>query len=102
MNRYPMWKYVLVLVALIIGVVYSLPNIYGESPAVQVSPAKSTTKVDAALLNQVESILKQENLQYEALLLDAKGVKIRFTDPERQIKAKDLLQSKLGKDYVTA
>ena len=102
MNRYPLWKFILILAALILGVLYSMPNIFGESPAVQISTAKNTSKLDPALLGQVESVLKQENLGYEALFLDASGVKVRFSNPDTQIKAKDVLQTRLGKDYVVA
>ncbi|HLT99299.1 MAG TPA: hypothetical protein VKZ70_06130, partial [Burkholderiaceae bacterium] len=55
MNRYPLWKYLTVAVALIIGLLYTLPNFFGESPAVQIAPAKSTVKVDVSMLNQVET-----------------------------------------------
>ncbi|HWU34619.1 MAG TPA: protein translocase subunit SecD [Methylovorus sp.] len=102
MNRYPLWKYLLVLTALVLGVVYSLPNLFGESPAVQVSTAKSSAKLDPALLGQVEDILKQEKITYEAVFLDANGVKVRFENADTQINAKDVLQGKLGKDYVVA
>src|SRR5665647_2849605 len=102
MNRYPLWKYLLILAALILGVLYSMPNIFGESPAVQISTAKNTSKLDPALLGEVETVLKQEKLTYEALFLDASGVKVRFSSPDTQIKAKDVLQSKLGKNYVVA
>ncbi len=102
MNRYPLWKYLLVLAALILGVVYSMPNIFGESPAVQISTVKNSVKLDSALLGQVEDVLKQDSLQFEAIFLDATGVKVRFNDPDTQIKAKDALQAKLGKDYVVA
>jgi preprotein translocase subunit SecD len=102
MNRYPLWKYLLVLTALVLGVVYSLPNLFGESPAVQVSTAKSSAKLDPALLGQVEDILKQEKIAYEAVFLDANGVKVRFENADTQINAKDVLQGKLGKDYVVA
>lgn len=97
-----MWKYLLVLAALILGVVYSMPNIFGESPAVQISTVKNSVKLDSALLGQVEDVLKQDSLQFEAIFLDANGVKVRFNDPDTQIKAKDALQAKLGKDYVVA
>ncbi|MCB5207755.1 protein translocase subunit SecD [Methylovorus mays] len=102
MNRYPLWKYLLVLITLVLGVVYSLPNLFGESPAVQVSTAKSSAKLDPALLGQVEDILKQEKITYEAVFLDTNGVKVRFENADTQINAKDVLQGKLGKDYVVA
>ncbi|MCB4811015.1 protein translocase subunit SecD [Methylovorus menthalis] len=102
MNRYPLWKYILVLTTLVLGVVYSLPNLFGESPAVQVSTTKSSAKLDPALLGQVEDILKQEKISYEAVFLDTNGVKVRFENADTQINAKDVLQGKLGKDYVVA
>lgn len=102
MNRYPLWKYILVLTALVLGVLYSMPNIFGESPAVQISTTKNNLTVDSALLAQVEDILKQENIKFDTTILDASGVKVRFANPDTQIKAKDILQNKLGKDYVVA
>lgn len=102
MNRYPTWKYLLVVIALILGILYSLPNLFGESPAVQITTIKKTEKLDPALLGQVENILKQENIQYDAIFMDASGVKARFANPDTQIKAKDVLQTRLGKDYLTA
>jgi preprotein translocase subunit SecD len=102
MNRYPLWKYILILAALLFGAVYAMPNFFGESPAVQISPAKSTGKVEPALLAQVESALKENNIPFEASLLDPSGVKVRFADTDTQIKAKDILGGTLGKDYVVA
>ncbi len=102
MNRYPLWKYILVLVALVLGFLYSMPNMFGESPAVQITTVKNSTKVDPALLGEVEKHLKEQNLAFESLFLDTNGVKVRFTNPDTQIKAKDILQNKLGKDYVVA
>ncbi|HZV62900.1 MAG TPA: protein translocase subunit SecD [Methylophilaceae bacterium] len=102
MNRYPLWKYIIVLVALVLGILYSLPNLFGESPAVQVSPSKATAEVNTDLLEQVETALKQGNVQYETVFLDTNGVKARFANPETQIKAKDVLQNALGNDYVIA
>ncbi|HLD10425.1 MAG TPA: protein translocase subunit SecD, partial [Methylophilaceae bacterium] len=94
--------YILVLVVLVLGVLYSMPNIFGESPAVQISTTKSNLKVDSALLAQVENILKQENIKFDTTILDVSGVKVRFANTDTQIKAKDILQNSLGKDYVVA
>jgi preprotein translocase subunit SecD len=58
MNQYPLWKYLLILAALLAGLIYTLPNFFGESPAVQVSPLRANLKADAALLVRVESVLK--------------------------------------------
>lgn len=102
MNRYPLWKYILVLTVLLLGFVYSLPNIFGESPAVQITTAKATSKLDPALMGKVEDALKQENIKIDAIFMDSTGVKVRFSDADTQIKAKDVLKNNLGKDYVVA
>ncbi|MDH3514038.1 MAG: protein translocase subunit SecD, partial [Gammaproteobacteria bacterium] len=101
MNRYPLWKYILVLVIVLTGFVYALPNIYGEYPAVQISPTR-TTQVDQAVLAQVEDKLKQANISYSAATLDEQGARIRFADTEIQIRARDLIQRALGDNYVVA
>lgn len=102
MNRYPNWKYILIAVVILIGLLYTVPNFFGESPAVQVSPAKTSLKADAALLSKVEATLKLANIPFNGIYLDASGVKVRFADPEAQIKAKDKLIANLGKDYTVA
>jgi preprotein translocase subunit SecD len=102
MNRYPVWKYVLIAVILVVGVLYTLPNFYGESPAVQVSVANPVLKVDATTLGQVETVLKTAGLPFEAAQLDVNTVKVRFADTETQLKAKTVLEEKLGPDYVVA
>ena len=102
MNRYPTWKYILIAFVILIGLLYTIPNFFGESPAVQVSPAKTSLKADAALLSKVEATLKLANIPFNGIYLDASGVKVRFADPEAQIKAKDKLIANLGKDYTVA
>ena len=102
MNRYPLWKYIVVLAVILLGVLYSLPNLFGESPAVQVSTSKNSVKIDTALLSRVERTLKDEQIAFDALFLDAGGIKVRFANTDTQIKAKDALQSHLGDDYVVA
>ena len=79
-----------------------MPNIFGESPAVQITTAKATTKLDPAVLGKVEDTLKQENIKVDAIFMDSTGVKVRFADADTQIKAKDVLKNNLGKDYVIA
>jgi preprotein translocase subunit SecD len=102
MNRYPLWKYVVIAAAMVLGLVYTLPNFFGEVPAVQVSPLKATLKADTALMGRVEDILKKGGLTAGGIFLDPSSVKARFADTDTQIKAKDLLQSQLGEDYVVA
>jgi len=98
MNRYPLWKYVVIAVALLIGVFYTLPNFFPEVPAVQVSTSKSNVKIDASTLQTVEEALKAANVPYRGETVDATGVKVRFADPDTQLKAKDVLQAKLNPD----
>ena len=102
MNRYPLWKNILVIVVLLLGLTYSMPNIFGESPAVQITTAKATNKLDPALLGTIEETLKQGNIPYDAVFMDATGIKVRFADTDTQIKAKDVLKNSLNKDYVIA
>lgn len=102
MNRYPLWKYILIATVILIGLLYTIPNFFGESPAVQVSPAKSTLKSDNALLQKVENTLQLASIPFNGIYLDASGVKVRFANPEDQIKAKDKLNAGLGKDYTIA
>ncbi len=98
MNRYPIWVYVTVAVAVVLGLLYTLPNFFGESPAVQVSSARATLKVDTATLGRVEEVLKQANITYTGVHLDAVGVKVRFADTDTQLKAKDLIAQALNPD----
>ena len=102
MNRYPVWKYVLIAIALLVGIIYTLPNFFPEAPAVQVSSSKATVKIDNALMASVETALKGAGIPYRGETLDATGVKVRFEDPDTQLKAKDVLQAKLGENYIVA
>ena len=102
MNRYPIWKYILIAVVVLIGLLYTIPNFYGESPAVQISPAKSSLKSNPELLKKVEDTLTLANVKFNGIYLDAAGVKVRFANPEEQLKAKDKLSANLGKDYTVA
>ncbi|SFW19661.1 protein translocase subunit SecD [Nitrosovibrio sp. Nv17] len=102
MNRYPLWKYLIVAVAVLLGLLYTLPNFYGESPAVQVSPLRTAAKADTALLQRVEDTLRKSGLNNTGLFLETGGVKVRFADTDSQIKAKDALQSELGNGYMVA
>ena len=95
MNRYPVWKYATLLVALLIGALYTLPNFFGEAPAVQVSAAKTTVKVDAAVLGRVEEALKSDGLAADAISLEGGSIKARFNSTDVQLKAKDAIQKAL-------
>ncbi len=98
MNRYPLWKYILVAVALVFGFIYTLPNFYGESPAVQVSSAKVTLKIDEGTRARVESALQAASITHDGIQLDTVGVKARFKDTDTQLKAKDVLERAFNPD----
>ncbi|MCX7138314.1 MAG: protein translocase subunit SecD [Proteobacteria bacterium] len=102
MNRYPLWINLLICFTLVIGVVYTLPNFFGEVPAIQVSAVKSTVKVDADLQKRVEGALKAANIANDGVTLDAASLKIRFADTDTQLKAKDAVQKDLAEDFVVA
>ncbi|MGJ7534941.1 MULTISPECIES: protein translocase subunit SecD [Variovorax] len=107
MNRYPVWKYAIIVIVLLVGLVYALPNFFGEAPAVQVSAAKSTVKIDAATQAKVEGLLKTAGLTPDLLSLEPTAVRARFATTDDQIKARDTLQQALVPDaddpsYVVA
>ncbi len=102
MNRYPVWKYLIIAIALVVGLVYTVPNFFGESPAVQVSPARATASIDAALLARIEQSLQSADVSIDAAYLDQTGVKVRLRDTDTQLRAKDVLQRELGDSYVVA
>ena len=102
MNRYPLWKYLVIAVALLIGGPYSIPNFFGEAPAVQVSSAKPTIKVDLATQSRVEKILAEADITNTGIFFEAVAnigsIKIRFNNTDIQLRARDLLQQKLNID----
>jgi len=98
MNRYPLWKYAILVVALLVGLIYALPNVFGEAPAVQVSSGRVTVKLDAAFAKRVEQVLSQAGLTADFVQFDGHSVKARFGDTELQGKAKDALTRALNPD----
>ncbi|MRT01595.1 protein translocase subunit SecD [Ralstonia pickettii] len=104
MNRYPLWKYIVILVALAIGFLYTLPNFFGEAPAVQVSSGKATVKVDLNVQKQVESLLAAASIRPDGVFFDNNGtsasVRVRFADTDTQLKAKDVLARGLNTDQA--
>jgi len=107
MNRYPVWKYAIIVIALLLGVVYTLPNFFGEAPAVQVSSSKVTFKVDTATLGKVEEALKAAGVQATLISLEGTSIRARFETTDAQLKAKDIIQKALVPDaadpaYVVA
>jgi len=106
MNRYPVWKYVIIVIALLVSTLYTLPNFFGEAPAVQVSSSKSSVKVDATTQNRVIEALKAAQITADAVSLEGTSVKARFDNTDIQLKAKDAIQKVLLSDpdsgYVVA
>jgi preprotein translocase subunit SecD len=102
MNRYPAWKYAIIVIALLVGSLYALPNFFGEAPAVQVSAAKAPQSIDAAALARVEDTLRQAGLSADAVSLEGLSIKARFGSTDAQLKAKDALQKALNPDPAEA
>ena len=98
MNRYPLWKYLIVVFALAFGLIYTLPNFFGESPAVQISSAKPTLKVDTKTLDRVETAIAAAGIENKGIFLDTNGVKVRLKDADTQLKAKDVLEKHFNPD----
>jgi preprotein translocase subunit SecD len=98
MNRYPAWKYAILVIALLVGLIYTLPNFFGEAPAVQVSSGKATLKLDAALAPRIELVLTAAGLKADFVQFEAGSVKARFADTDAQIKAKDAIAKALNPD----
>ena len=98
MNRYPWWKYAIIVVALLVGVVYTLPNFFGEAPAVQVSSGKATLKVDSGTATRVQQVLASASITPDFVQFDGNSVKARFNDTDTQLRAKDVLSRQLNPD----
>ena len=102
MNRYPLWKYLVIVVALIIGAIYTLPNFFGEAPAVQISAGKVTVKIDSNMQERIADILKSAQIEPKGIQFERIGangtIKVRLNSPDTQLKAKDVLQKSLNPD----
>ena len=98
MNRYPLWKYAIMVIALLVGFVYTVPNFYGEAPAVQVSSGKATLKVDSSLSARVQQVLLQAGVRPDFVQFEGNSVKARFADVETQARAKEALNKALNPD----
>ena len=98
MNRYALWKYVILVIAILVGGLYALPNVFGEAPAVQVSVAKTSMTLDLGTVTRVEEALKAAGLNADAVSLDGNSIKARFANTDAQLKAKDAIQKALNPD----
>ncbi|MBI5785182.1 MAG: protein translocase subunit SecD [Rhodocyclales bacterium] len=102
MNRFPVWKNAIIVIALVFGLLYTLPNFFGEVPAVQVSSVKATIKVDTALLSRVEGTLTTAGIAHNGLFADLNSIRVRFSDTDTQLKAKDAIEKALNPDPTDA
>ncbi|MBL8443322.1 MAG: protein translocase subunit SecD [Zoogloeaceae bacterium] len=107
MNRYPLWKNILICLILFFGLIYTLPNFYGEVPAVQVSSGKATLKIDTALASPIEAALREAGINHSGMFLDTNSIRFRFDSTDTQLRAKDVIESKLNPErdapsYVVA
>ncbi|MCK9988785.1 MAG: preprotein translocase subunit SecD [Azoarcus sp.] len=107
MNRYPLWKNILIGLVLVLGLIYTLPNFYGEVPAVQVSSGKATLKLDASLNGTIEQALKDAQIEHTGLFIDANSIRVRVPSTDLQLRAKDAIEKRLNPDprdpsYVVA
>ena len=98
MNRYPWWKYLIIAVALLVGVIYTLPNFFGEAPAVQLSSGKATIKLDSGAVSRVEGALSQAGLKADFVEFDGNSVRARFDSTDTQIKARDVIAKAFNPD----
>ncbi|MDS4042506.1 MAG: protein translocase subunit SecD, partial [Candidatus Competibacter sp.] len=102
LNQYPWWKYLLIGLVMLWGLIFALPNLFGEDPAVQISGARANIAVDAAFQNRVAGLLDADKLPHKRLELEGDRLLIRFPDTEVQLKAADILKDQLGRDYIVA
>ena len=98
MNRYPWWKYLILGLALVVGLLYTLPNFYGEAPAVQVSSGKVTLKLDSKMASRIEQVLAAASLKPDFVQYEGNSVKARFGSTDDQMKAKDAISKALNPD----
>ncbi len=100
-NQYPLWKYLLIVAVLVVGVVYALPNLYGEDPALQISSSRGTP-IDMSTRTKVQDTLKQAGIATQPIEAAAGSLLVRFSNTDDQLKAKDAVAVALGDDYITA
>lgn len=102
MNRYPLWKNLLVVAVIVTAIIYAMPNLFGDDPAVQVSAGRLNS-VDLQLVNEIESTLKQAEIPYKGVVLEENRLLIRFSEANDQLEARELIQQKLSsEDYIVA
>lgn len=98
MNKLPIWRGAVMLVTLLLGLIYSLPNFFGEAPAVQVSSGKATVRVDTEIAQRVDRALQIANLANDGVRLEGTSLRVRFADTDTQLKARDTIDRALNAD----
>ncbi|MFP1789208.1 protein translocase subunit SecD [Lonsdalea quercina] len=101
LNRYPLWKYIMLIVAVLIGLLYALPNLYGEDPAIQITGARGVAASESTLV-QVQNVLKEQNLSSKSIALENGAILARFSNPDVQLRAREALLGELGDKFVVA
>ena len=101
LNRYPLWKYILIIIVLVAGTIYALPNLYGSDPAIQVSATRNS-QVNNGTYAQVQNLLQGNQVPVRNMMLDETGLLVRFENVEDQLKSNDLIRNMLGEDYTVA
>ncbi|QWA12416.1 protein translocase subunit SecD [Sodalis ligni] len=101
LNRYPLWKYIMLILALLVGLLYALPNLYGEDPAVQITGARGAAASETTLV-QIQNVLKEQNIASKSIALENGAILARFSNPDVQLRAREALLSALGENYVVA
>ena len=101
MNRYPLWKYMILIVAVVAGALYALPNLFGEDPAVQITPVRDAVEL-SEIESQALSALEDEGMDYVVSEVDGERVLIRFSSQDEQVRAADMLRATLGRDVTVA
>ncbi|WP_082957162.1 MULTISPECIES: protein translocase subunit SecD [unclassified Vibrio] len=101
LNRYPLWKYLMVLLAILVAALYALPNLYGEDPAIQVTGARGAS-VDMATMDSITQALDEQSLSHKSIVLENGSILVRFNDTDTQISARDVVSEALGSDLIVA
>ncbi|MBM7342861.1 protein translocase subunit SecD [Pantoea coffeiphila] len=101
LNRYPLWKYIMLIVVLLVGLLYALPNLYGEDPAVQITGARGSAASEQTLV-QIQNALKEDNIQSKSIALENGAIMARFANTDVQLRAREAIMKVLGENYVVA
>ncbi|WP_094109180.1 protein translocase subunit SecD [Lonsdalea iberica] len=101
LNRYPLWKYIMLIAAVLVGLLYALPNLYGEDPAIQITGARGAAASESTLV-QVQNVLKEQNLSSKSIALENGAILARFSNPDVQLRAREALLGELGDKFVVA